>query len=231
MDVDRERFIAHLRALGFTEEEGSEAGAALTTAQQDVAALVQTVGGALRRCRSCGCTDSEGCPPDPEGRSCWWVQWDLCSRCAALKTVCLCGSSRFSAAYQQANLRETLAGRIVLTIGCDMRSDADLFVALSEQARADLKARLDWLHLRKIDAADEILVLNVDGYIGDSTRREIAYAVTHGKGVRWWEPDSAPPLLCPRCGACAWTESAAAQGWRWTGQQWEHARCEAPPDA
>ena len=50
-----------------------------------------------------------------------------------------------------------------------------------------MKARLDELHLRKIDLADEVMVLNVGGYIGDSTRREIEYANAHGKPVRYLE--------------------------------------------
>lgn len=99
--------------------------------------------------------------------------------------VCLCGSTRFSEAFQRANLQETLAGRIVLTIGCDMRSDTDLFSDTDEAGREMIKQRLDELHLRKIDLADEILVLDVNGYTGDSTRREIAYAMEHGKRVRW----------------------------------------------
>ena len=104
------------------------------------------------------------------------------------RIVCLCGSTRFSEAYQQANLTETLAGRIVLTIGCDLHSDAQLFAGKSDEELARIKASLDWLHLRKIDLADEILVLNVNGYIGTSTRREIDYARTNNKLVRWLEP-------------------------------------------
>lgn len=101
--------------------------------------------------------------------------------------VCLCGSTRFSEAYQQANLQETLAGRIVLTIGADMKSDEALFTQMSSDEFELTKKRLDTLHLRKIDLADEILVLNVDGYIGESTRREIAYAERLGKPVRYWQ--------------------------------------------
>ena len=93
--------------------------------------------------------------------------------------VCLCGSTRFLDAFQAANLHETLSGRIVLTIGCDTKSDAMLGIT------DETKAMLDELHLRKIDLADEILVLDVDGYIGASTRREIAYAEQHGKRVRY----------------------------------------------
>lgn len=93
--------------------------------------------------------------------------------------VCLCGSTRFSQAFRDARLSETINGRIVLTIGSDTKSDKDL------ELDADLKRRLDILHLRKIDLADEILVLNVGGYVGESTQREIAYAVATSKAIRW----------------------------------------------
>lgn len=101
--------------------------------------------------------------------------------------VCLCGSTRFSEAFQQANVRETLAGRIVLTIGCDMRSDEELFAQRSAEELAEIKAQLDELHLRKIDLADEVLILNVGGYIGKSTQRELHYALTNGKRIRFLE--------------------------------------------
>ncbi len=98
-------------------------------------------------------------------------------------TMCLVGSTRFSQAYQEANQRETLAGRIVLTIGCDTKSDAMLRLTTED------KIRLDLLHLHKIDRADEVLVLNVGGYVGESTRREIEYARMLGKTLRWLEPE------------------------------------------
>jgi hypothetical protein len=101
--------------------------------------------------------------------------------------VCLCGSTRFGEAFREANLAETLAGRIVLTIGCDMRSDAELFAEMNEEQMARVKADLDELHLRKIDLADQILVLNVGGYVGSSTSREIEYARMTGKEIRWLE--------------------------------------------
>ena len=46
---------------------------------------------------------------------------------------------------------------------------------------------LDDMHLRKIDLADEIFVINVGGYIGESTRREIAYAEKIGKKINYLE--------------------------------------------
>ena len=104
------------------------------------------------------------------------------------RIVCLCGSTRFKDAFVYANLRETLAGKIVLSIGCDTRTDLDLFAHLDARERAAIKARLDELHLRKIDLADEVLVLNVDGYVGESTGRELEYARQHGKAIRYLEP-------------------------------------------
>ena len=96
--------------------------------------------------------------------------------------VCLCGSGRFRDAFAEAEYRETLKGKIVLTIGCNTHDIA------REDELKHHKPLLDELHLRKIDLADEILVLNIDGYIGDSTRSEIKYAEKHGKLVRYLEP-------------------------------------------
>lgn len=106
--------------------------------------------------------------------------------------VCLCGSTRFSKAYQEANLWETLAGRIVLTIGCDLRTDAELF--REKSVLSGIKRDLDTLHLDKIELAHEILVLNVDGHTGQSTMREIAYAIKLGKRVRFWNKEEAIDL-------------------------------------
>lgn len=98
--------------------------------------------------------------------------------------VCLCGSTRFLDAYKKASLEETIEGKIVLSIGCDMRTDK-FFVGMSEVAEEKIKEQLDELHLRKIDLADEVLILNVDGYVGKSTLREIAYAKKQGKRIRY----------------------------------------------
>ena len=101
--------------------------------------------------------------------------------------VCLCGPTRFSEAYQKAQLDFTLAGEIVLTIGCNMRSDTEIFADYSDAALVEVKEELDKLHLRKIDLADKVFILNVGGYVGDSTRREIQYAKLMGKPVTYLE--------------------------------------------
>ena len=71
----------------------------------------------------------------------------------------------------------------MLTIGCDNKSDHDLHFGPIE------KTSLDLLHLHKIDLANEVLVLNVCGYVGKSTCREIEYARLLGKTLRWLEPE------------------------------------------
>ena len=103
------------------------------------------------------------------------------------KIVCLCGSTRFGAAFAKAQNDETIAGNIVLTVGCNTHSDDESFAGMDVAARRLLKAKLDVLHLHKIDLCDEILVLDVDGYIGESTEREIVYAQSRGKRVRYLE--------------------------------------------
>jgi len=97
----------------------------------------------------------------------------------------LCGSTRFHREFQEQNLNLTLAGHIVLTVGCDTQRDEDLMA--DGVFGPVLKQRLDDLHKRKIDLADEVLVLNIGGYIGDSTRSEIDYAEKLGKPVRYLE--------------------------------------------
>lgn len=105
--------------------------------------------------------------------------------------VCLCGSTRFGKEFADANLRETLAGNIVLTIGCNFKSDAELFKDATPEALLRIKADLDELHKRKIDLSDEVLILNVYGYVGESTLGELVYALQRKKTVRWLDPNRA----------------------------------------
>ncbi|MEV7557642.1 hypothetical protein [Streptomyces sp. NPDC089795] len=102
--------------------------------------------------------------------------------------VAICGSTRFMAEMNEADLRETAAGRIVVKPGCDMKSPHALWADPVEGA--GLKARLDELHRAKIRLADEVLV--VGNYIGDSTRAEISYARSLRKPVRFTHPEVDP---------------------------------------
>ena len=109
------------------------------------------------------------------------------------RIVCLCGSTKFLSAFEIANRDETLEGRIVLTIGVDLKfRDIDFLEASKSLAEIEaIKDRLDWLHKRKIDKASEILVLDIDGpdKLGDSTKSEIAYAREKDKTVRFWSEE------------------------------------------
>lgn len=89
--------------------------------------------------------------------------------------VYLCGSARFWRQFQTSYLEETLAGRIVLSIATVRGGDEALFAELGERERVRVTTMLDELHLHKIDLADEVLILNVGGYIGPGTARELAY--------------------------------------------------------
>lgn len=97
------------------------------------------------------------------------------------KIVTLCGSTRFKEQYLEAQKRLTLEGNIVISVGLFGHSGDD------EVWTEGAKAMLDDMHKRKIDLADEIFVVNVDGYIGESTRSEIEYAKANGKVVKYLE--------------------------------------------
>jgi hypothetical protein len=112
------------------------------------------------------------------------------------KIVCLCGSTRFYQAFQQANYEETMAGRIVLSVGFYPHAAKEVH-GEGVGATSEQKEALDALHFRKIELADEVLVLNVGGYVGDSTRREVRHAYTLDKPVRWLESEMIPEDLRP----------------------------------
>lgn len=101
-----------------------------------------------------------------------------------VKVICLCGSTRFVDTYNEWRKILTLEGKIVLSI--------ELVTTQSESEDPQhnnhkLKQMLDELHLRKIDLADEVMILNVGGYIGNSTRAEIEYAGRIGKPIKYLE--------------------------------------------
>lgn len=103
------------------------------------------------------------------------------------KIVCLCGSSRFYDAFQQANYDKTMAGEIVLSIGFYPHSKAEYGHGEGVGHDSDEKIALDELHKRKIDLCDYVYVLNVDGYVGDSTKSEMEYAKKLRKSIEYLE--------------------------------------------
>jgi hypothetical protein len=84
--------------------------------------------------------------------------------------------------------RLTLEGNIVISVGLFGHSgDHEVWENMDEGTLTATKEMLYDMHKRKIDMADEIFVINVGGYIGESTRSEIKYAIVHGKTVRYLE--------------------------------------------
>ena len=95
------------------------------------------------------------------------------------KVITLCGSTRFKDEFIATQKRLSLEGCIVISVGLFGHSGDE------EVSRPGVKEMLDDMHLRKIDMADEVMVINPGGYIGQSTRREIEYAKLVGKPVNY----------------------------------------------
>ncbi len=106
------------------------------------------------------------------------------TRLSAGKTIiCLCGSTRFNYQMLLKQWELTKQGHIVLS-WCSL---PDSYAGGGDHI-GDLegvKQIVDEVHKRKIDLCNEVLVLNIDGYIGNSTRSEINYALEHNKPVRY----------------------------------------------
>ncbi len=99
------------------------------------------------------------------------------------KIICLCGSVRFKEEFQKQELICLNNGQIALLPCC-------MFIDIQREVgeNSDYKIKADELHKRKIDIADEILILNVNGYIGNSTKSEIEYAQKINKPIIYLEP-------------------------------------------
>ena len=100
------------------------------------------------------------------------------------EVVCLCGSLRFAVGMIAASDQLALEGSIVLSPAFLTAVDNGDRPALSAEEREALSE----LHLRRIDLADRVLVVNPGGYLGESTQREIAHARAAGKEVSFTAP-------------------------------------------
>ena len=96
------------------------------------------------------------------------------------KIITLCGSIKFKDEFMKVQEKLTLDGNIVLT--------PNFFNNIKkENIDEKTKKMLDKMHKQKIDMSDEIYVINVGGYIGESTKSEIEYAKVRGKKVLYME--------------------------------------------
>ena len=104
------------------------------------------------------------------------------------KVITLCGSTKFKDAFLKVQKDLTLKGNIVISVGLFGHSgDSEVWDNMDEGTFTKTKKMLDDMHKRKIDMADEIFVINVGGYIGESTKSEIEYAKKTGKKINYLE--------------------------------------------
>lgn len=104
------------------------------------------------------------------------------------KVITLCGSTKFKDEFMKAQKYLTLKGNIVISVGLfGHKGDSEVWENMDEGTLTKTKEMLDDMHKRKIDMADEIFVINVNNYIGDSTKSEIEYAIKTGKKVNYLE--------------------------------------------
>ena len=104
------------------------------------------------------------------------------------KVITLCGSTKFKDEFLKAQKDLSLKGNIVISVGLFGHSgDSEVWENMDEGTLTKTKEMLDDMHKRKIDMADEIFVINVNNYIGDSTKSEIEYAIKTGKKVNYLE--------------------------------------------
>ncbi len=96
------------------------------------------------------------------------------------KIITLCGSIKFKDEFMRVQEKLTLDGNIVLT--------PNFFNNIKkEEIDLETKKMLDEMHKQKIDMSDEIYVINVGGYIGESTKNEIEYVKEKGKRISYLE--------------------------------------------
>lgn len=93
--------------------------------------------------------------------------------------ITLCGSIRFKEEFLKVQEKMTLEGNIVFT--------PNFFNNFKGEISVEMKKMLDEMHRQKIDLSEEIYVINVNGYIGESTKSEIEYAIANGKKVKYLE--------------------------------------------
>lgn len=94
--------------------------------------------------------------------------------------ITLCGSIKFKDEFLKVQEKLTLDGNIVFT--------PNFFNSIKkEEINLDTKKMLDEMHKQKIDMSNEIYVINLGGYIGESTKSEIEYAKMKGKKVNYLE--------------------------------------------
>ncbi|MFK4566703.1 hypothetical protein [Enterococcus sp. UD-01] len=96
-----------------------------------------------------------------------------------IKVITLCGSAKFMKEFKEVEANLSLKGIAVLS---------PIFFEQSKTSKItkEVAQLLGNMHFRKIELADEIFVMDVGGYIGESTRKEIAFAKSNNKNIRYY---------------------------------------------
>ncbi len=79
-------------------------------------------------------------------------------------------------AFAEWNARLTMQGNIVYSVAV---------ISTGDSIDSEQKVLLDYVHMKKIELSDVVFVLDVGGYIGESTAREIQLSTALGKVVRY----------------------------------------------
>ena len=93
-----------------------------------------------------------------------------------MKIVTICGSVRFK--EDMMKIRDSLMPDVWVMLPENMEMDI-------QKIDMDVKSKMDDLHLKKIELADEVIIINIDGYIGQSTALEMHYAKSLGKPMKF----------------------------------------------
>lgn len=96
-----------------------------------------------------------------------------------MKVITLCGSTKFKKQFEEVNAKLTIQGHVVISLGFFEQSEGI-------EITPEQEALFELIHYKKIDLADEIFVIDVNNYIGESTRKEMEYAKRKGKAITYY---------------------------------------------
>ena len=143
-------------------------------------------------CNTCGIVLTDWRAPDVCCSQCHLILLTVHGTASAKENepeiICFCGSSRFISEMSVMMWEAEKMGKIALGLHLVPMEYAKCEHHLAESQ--GVAEQMDALHLKKIDLADRVFIVNVGGYIGESTRREIAYARERGKNITWLEPEN-----------------------------------------
>ena len=103
-----------------------------------------------------------------------------------INVITLCGSTKFKEEFLRIEQELTWKGNVVISVGGFAHADG-IWDKMTKEKKAEKEKLLAKIHRKKIDMADEIFVINKNGYIGNSTKTEILYAKEKNKQINYLE--------------------------------------------